>query len=75
MGPDKDPQASPSGAVSTSRPLLGTPGGRPCGLLGRGLGDASLSPTPTPGPSRWRPELQGRWAPSGHRTQGLRQAY
>lgn len=51
------------------------PTGHRWGPRAGGCADASLSPTPTPGPPRWRPELQGRWAPSGHRIQGLGQAY
>lgn len=46
MDPDKDPRASLSGTVTTSRPALGTLSGRPCGCLGCGLGDASLSAPP-----------------------------
>ena len=43
MNPDKDPWVSLSGAVTTSRPALGTLSGRPCGCLSCGLRDASLS--------------------------------
>lgn len=35
-----------SGAVTTSRPALGTLSGRPCGCLSCGLGDTSLSAPP-----------------------------
>ena len=71
----RTPKRARQGLSAPPGHCWGPRGGRPCGFLGHGLGDTSLSPTPTPGPSRWRPEQQGRWAPSGQRIQGLRQAY
>ena len=69
MDPDKDPWASLSGAVTTSRPALGTLSGRPCGCPSRGLGDASLS-AHTPAHPVGGLSCRAGWHPQGTGSRG-----